>query len=76
MYSASDVTQVFIIDIVRLHGVQKKIVSDRDVNFTSKFWKELFAVLAMELAFHTTYHLKIDGNTKRVKYILDDMLRM
>jgi len=36
---------VFIIDVVRLHGVPKKIVSDMDENFTSKFWKELFAGL-------------------------------
>ena len=45
MYSTSDVAQVFIRDVVRLHGVTKKIMSDRDENFTSKFWKELFSGL-------------------------------
>jgi len=44
-YSTSEATQVFIREIVRLHGVPKKIVSDRDEKFTSKFWKELFASL-------------------------------
>ena len=44
-------------DVVRLHSVPKKIVSDKDVKFTSKFWKELFVGLGIELAFNTAYHL-------------------
>lgn len=30
----------------------------------------------IELAFSTTYHLQIDGQTERVNKILEDMLRM
>lgn len=56
-FSASDVAQVFIRDVVRLHGVLKKIVSKRDVKFTSKFWKALFLGLGTELAFSTASHL-------------------
>ena len=54
---------MFIREIVRLHGVPKKIVSDMDANFTSKFWKELFAGLGIELAFSMTYHLQTNGQT-------------
>ena len=43
--SASEVAQVFIREIVRLHGIPKKIVFDIDAKFTSRFWKELFAGL-------------------------------
>jgi len=76
MFSASDVAQVSIKDVVRLHGVPKKIVLYRAVKFTSKFWKELFACLGTYLAFNTTYHSQIDGQTKKVNRILEDMLRM
>jgi len=41
-YLASEVAQVFIREIVTLHGVSKKIVSDRDAKFISNFWNELF----------------------------------
>eukprot|EP00253_Pinus_taeda_P020143 PITA_20143 len=75
-FSASNVAKVFIKDVARLHGVPKKIVSDRDAKFTSKFWKELFAGLGTKLAFSTTYHLQTDGQRNRVNKILEEMLRM
>ena len=74
-FSASDVLRVFIRDVVRLHDVLKMIVLGRDANFTSKFWKELFVGLGIELAFNTSYHSHTDGQTERVNKILEDMLR-
>jgi len=75
-FSTSEVAQVFIRDMVRLHEVLKKIVLEKDAKFTSKFWKELFAGLGIELAFSATYHPQKNGQTKRVNRILEDMLRM
>lgn len=60
-FSASDIAHVFILDVVRVYGVPKKIVLDTDLKFTSKFCKELFASLGSELAFITTYHLQMNG---------------
>lgn len=45
--SASDVDYIFIKKIVRLHGVPKSIISDRDTKFTSNFLKELFESLGI-----------------------------
>jgi len=75
-FSVSDVAQVFIRDVVKLHGVPKKIVSDMDAKFTSKFWKELFAGSGTELAFSKTYHSQTDEHIEMVNKILEDMLRM
>jgi hypothetical protein len=36
-YSAATIAQVFLDNIVKLHGIPKSIVSDRDRVFTSSF---------------------------------------
>lgn len=48
-YSSSEVAEVFIREIMRLHGVPKKIMSYMDAKFTSKFWKALFARYAKDV---------------------------
>ena len=63
-------------EIFRLHGMPKEIVSDRDMKFTSNFWKSLMAGLETKLLFSTTYHPQTDGQTERVNQILEDMRRM
>ena len=60
-YSASDVAQVFIREIMRFNGVTNKIVSDRDVMFTSMFWKDLFVGFGTKLAINTSHHLQTNG---------------
>jgi hypothetical protein len=50
----SHVANLFLRDIVRLHGVPKTIVSDRDVKFMSYFWKTLRGKLGTKLLFSTT----------------------
>jgi hypothetical protein len=61
--------------IVCLHGVLKKIVSDRRTQFTLKFWERLHETLDTQLRFSSAYHPRIDSQTERVNQILEDMLR-
>lgn len=48
-------------NILKLHGLPKMIISDRDVKFTSAFWKALFDGLGTQPHFSTTYHSQTDG---------------
>jgi transposase InsO family protein len=61
--------------IVCLHGVPKKIVSDRGTQFTLKFLERLHETLDTQLCFSSAYHPQTDGQIERVNQILEDMLR-
>ncbi|KAL0556811.1 hypothetical protein IC582_005328 [Cucumis melo] len=74
-YTASKWAQLYMSEIVRLHGVPVSIVSDRDARFTSKFWKGLQAAMGMRLDFSTAFHPQTDGQTERLNQVLEDMLR-
>ncbi|KAL4013400.1 hypothetical protein IC575_025569 [Cucumis melo] len=60
-YTASKWGQLYMTEIVRLHGVPVSIVSDRDARFTSKFWKALQLALSTRLDFSTAFHPQTDG---------------
>jgi hypothetical protein len=38
-HKETDIVEIYMCEITKLHGVPKTIVSDRDSNFTSNFWK-------------------------------------
>jgi hypothetical protein len=71
-----NIAEIYMTKIARLHGIPKKIVSDKDTKFTSNFWRGLFKGFGTILNFITTYHPQSDGKTKRVDQVIEDMLRM
>ena len=54
--SLEKLAQLYVDEIVRLHGVPVSIVSDRDPRFTSRFWPSLQATLGTPLHFSTAFH--------------------
>jgi hypothetical protein len=75
-HKAADVVDIFLKEVVRLHGIPKTIVFDRYPKFTSNFWKGLFKGFRTNLNFSTTYHPESDGQTERMNRVIEDMLRM
>ncbi|GAU36128.1 hypothetical protein TSUD_292880 [Trifolium subterraneum] len=41
-YAAKTIAEIFVREVVRLHGIPNSIVSARDPAFVSHFWRELF----------------------------------
>ncbi|WVZ49115.1 LOW QUALITY PROTEIN: hypothetical protein U9M48_000496 [Paspalum notatum var. saurae] len=75
-YSGAKLAELYISRIVCLHGVPKKIVSNRGTQFTSHFWKHLHESMDTKLNFNSAYHPQTDGQTERTnQQILEDMLR-
>ncbi|WVZ70349.1 hypothetical protein U9M48_019024 [Paspalum notatum var. saurae] len=74
-YSGARLAELYISRIVCLHGVPKRIISDRGSQFTSRLWEQLHDSLDSKLWFSTAYHPQTDGQTERTNQILEDMLR-
>eukprot|EP00253_Pinus_taeda_P023153 PITA_23153 len=74
-YKAAKIAHIFMQNVFKLHGLPKTIISNRDVKFTSTFWKTLFAEFETQLNFSTAYHPQTDGQTERVNQVVEYMLR-
>ena len=72
---ASNVADLFFRQVVRLRGMLKTIVSNRDAKFLSYLWKTLLAKLGTKLLFSTICHPQTDGQTEVVNRTLFTLLR-
>jgi transposase InsO family protein len=64
-YNSAMLVELYMSQNVCLHGVQKKIVSDRGTQFTSHFWQQLHEYLGTHLNFSSTYHPQTNGQIER-----------
>ena len=64
-FSFDRLAELYINEIVTLHGVPISIVSDQDPRFTSRFWPKLQNAFGNTLHFSTAFHPQIDGHSER-----------
>jgi hypothetical protein len=72
---ATHIANLFFKEVIRLHGLPKSIVSDRDTKFIGHFLRTLWEKLGTNLAFISSYHPQTDGQTEVVNRSLGDLLR-
>ncbi|GJV95072.1 putative reverse transcriptase domain-containing protein [Tanacetum coccineum] len=71
--SIEKLTRLYLKEVVCRHCVPLSIISDRDSQFTSRFWGYLQNALGMKLKMSTTYHPETDGQSERTIQALEDM---
>jgi len=64
--SSEKIAKIYRDDIWRLHGIPRKILSDRGPQFASKFMEEFTKALGTKRQLSTAYHLQTDGQTERI----------
>ncbi|RDY14127.1 hypothetical protein CR513_00851, partial [Mucuna pruriens] len=72
---AINVVDLFFKEVIRLHGMPRSIVSDRDAKFLSHFWRTLWNKLGTKILFSTTCQPQIDGQTEIVNRTLPILLQ-
>jgi hypothetical protein len=60
-YSAKKYAEVYLDQIVRLHGVPKTIISNRGTQFIARFWEQLQSALGNKLIRSSAYHPQTNG---------------
>jgi transposase InsO family protein len=73
--ATSELVPLYMKQVIRLHGVPKSIVSDRDSIFVSKFWESLHSALGTTLSLSVAFHPQTDGQSEWTIQTLEDMLR-
>lgn len=72
---ASELSWIYLKEIVRLHGLPASIVSDRDARFTSAWWQNLHKLLGAKLLMSTAFHPQTDGQTERANKDVGQIFR-
>ena len=74
-FDASKIAKLYFDEIVKLCGLPKTIVSDKDVRFMSYSWKTLWHLVGTKLKFSTAFHSQTNGQTEVVNRSLGNLLR-
>ncbi|GJT44916.1 putative reverse transcriptase domain-containing protein [Tanacetum coccineum] len=71
--SMEKLTQLYLKEVVCRYGVPVSIISDRDSQFASGFWRSLQKALGTDVNMSTAYHPEMDGQSERTIQTLEDI---
>ena len=74
-FTLEEFYRLYILEIVRLHGVTVSIVSNRDPRFMAHFWESFQRAMGTRLVMSTTFNPQTDGQSERTIQALEDILR-
>ena len=73
--SSEEIAKIYRDDIWKLHGIPRKILSDRGPQFALKFMEEFTKALGTKRQLLTAYHPQTDGQMERINQEIGTFLR-
>jgi len=73
-FTIEQLADLYIREVVRLHGIPHTILLDHDTKFVSKLWHGFQTAMGTELYLSTAFHPQSDGQSDRTIETLEDML--
>lgn len=64
-WTVKQLAKAYVRDVVRLHGVPRIIISDRDSKFLSYFWEKLQEAFGSRLNLSIIFHSATNGQIER-----------
>jgi len=72
---SSEVARIYWDNIWKIHGIPKKIISNRGPQFSSIFMEELCKALGIKRALSMVYHPQTDGQIEKINQEVEVFLR-
>ena len=72
--TSKDTSELFLNNIVRLHGIPRSIISDRDPRLQSAFWRHMCNHLNIRLRPSSSHHPQTNGQTERMNQVIQQLL--
>ena len=72
---SSEVARIYQDNIWKIHGIPKKIISNRGPQFASTFIEELCKALEIKRAMSMVYYLQTNGQTEKINQEVEVFLR-
>jgi hypothetical protein len=73
--TSKQTAELFVKEVIRLHGVPQVLVSDRDPLLTADFWASLWQLLGTRLNMSTARRPQTDGLSERSNESMQQLLR-
>jgi len=73
---APGLAELFLREVVRLHGLPLTIISDQGVQTVSTVWQQVFSRLGIDRRMSTSFHPLTDGQTERMNATMEWYLRV
>ena len=74
--TALGVANIYFHDVFPLHGIPKKIISNRSPQFASRIMRSILKQLNVDAGLTMAYHLQANGQTERKNQEIEQYLRM